>query len=188
NHGRITYTRCNKDRYPQDDEDKIGTDLFISPNKIHYYKISPDYFYSAKNLRLRFSSYNGKVRVCYSRSIRYPSNLNINERYVECEETTGQYKTPGSGEDLEIAYNKPCGGDGNRNGCDPIYLSISPTSAATESERLDCRVDDCQYADQVKVTFSHWDMRCNTAVHNLVSMPGLFITLLMSVVTFYKFA
>ncbi|CAG7834948.1 unnamed protein product [Allacma fusca] len=188
NHGRITYTRCNKDRYPQDGEEKIGTDLFVSSNKIHYFKISPDYFYSSRNLRLRFSSYNGKVRICYSRSNRYPNSLNSNEKNVDCEETKGQYKLPGTGEDVEIAFSKPCGGDGTRNGCDPIYLSITPISGVSESDRLDCRTDKCQYSDQVKVTFSHWDMRCNTAVHTLVSLPGLFITLLMSVVTFCKYS
>jgi hypothetical protein len=50
---RLTYPRCHATEFNQDEEHKVATEFFVTPDSIQYYQISPDYFYSAKNLRLR---------------------------------------------------------------------------------------------------------------------------------------
>jgi len=141
--------------------------------------ISPDYFYSARHLRLRFSSYNGKVQICQSRDEPAPNSRNG----AYCKPTTGSYVQPGSNQvDLEFIFEKPCGKHGNRHGCKPIYLSITPIefNNLAGSAGLDCRLEPCQTPNQVRVTFTHWDMRCNGTTKTLISIPALLLGLLLS--------
>lgn len=91
-----------------------------------------------------------------------------------------------------------------RNGCKPIYFSFTPTQYPVGGQTgLDCSsnrhnflgvtdhvlimpfsfyniVEGCQFPNQVKVTFTHWDMRCNGAYRNLISLPMALATLIIS--------
>ena len=49
----LYYPRCNQIDYDQLDEYKIADDIWISPGQIQYYKISANYFFGSKDLRLR---------------------------------------------------------------------------------------------------------------------------------------
>jgi len=179
-HGRFSYLKCNARQYNQDEEHKASTDFFVSPDNIQYYRMSPDYFYSAKDLRTRFTSDNGKVRVCFSNDESNPFPTSRNGGH--CKETNGNYVTPGSSQvDVEFSFSKPCGKHGNRNGCKPIYFSFTPVSFLSPGQSgLDCSVEGCQYSNQVKVTFTHWDMRCNSSFRNIVSLPVALTTLIIS--------
>jgi hypothetical protein len=44
-HGRLSYLKCNSKQYNQDEEHKVATTFFVSPDTIQYYRVAPDYFY-----------------------------------------------------------------------------------------------------------------------------------------------
>jgi len=176
---RLTYPRCHSKDFDQNEEHRIAKELFVTPDTIQYYQISPDYFYSAKNLRLRFTSDYGKVRICESRSERFPNTRNTGN----CRETSGNYVNPGSSQiDIEFSYSKPCGKHGERSGCSPIYFSFTPTVLNTGigGGIRDCSIEGCQTKSDVKVTFTHWDMRCNGAMGILTSLPMATFTAIIS--------
>lgn len=52
-HGRFSYLKCNAKQYNQDEEHKVATHFFVSPDNIQYYRLSPDFYYSARDLRTR---------------------------------------------------------------------------------------------------------------------------------------
>ncbi|ODM98690.1 hypothetical protein Ocin01_07998 [Orchesella cincta] len=73
-HGSLRYVTCNAFLYSQDNEHLQFTNIWISPGDIQYFKITPNYFFSARSLMLRFTSDNGRVRVCQSRTEPFPNS------------------------------------------------------------------------------------------------------------------
>jgi hypothetical protein len=183
--GRLSYTKCNSNKFNQDEEHKVEQTFYVTPDTIDYRQISPDYFYSARNLRLRFTSFNGKVRVCQSRDEPMPNSRNG----AHCQDTSGSYVPPGSSQkDVEFMFEKPCGKHGNRNGCKPIYVSFTPTEFNNLPGHggLDCRNEPCHSPNQVRVTFTHWDMRCNGTSKVFTSIPGMMAALLLSLLVWKR--
>jgi len=186
-HGSLRYVTCNAFLYSQDDEHLQFTNLFISPGDIQYYKITPNYFFSARTLMLRFTSENGRVRVCQGRTEPFPNSSNQGTRGVSCQETKGTWIAPGKNEiDVQYEYQKPCGG-GKRTGCAPIFISITPITSPTPGQGgLDCTIDGCQSSNQVKVTYTHWGMRCNGAMKTALSTSFAILTVLLSLMNWFK--
>lgn len=47
-------------------------------------------------------------------------------------------------------------------------------------------VEGCQASNQVKVTFTHWDMRCNGAMRTLLSSTIALITTAIALLNWMK--
>jgi len=186
-HARLHYPRCDDVRHDQNNEHLQPYDIFVTPGTIQYYQISPDDFFASVDLRFRFSSEGGKVRICISRNEKFPSSLNDQDNdEVECKETSGSYLPPtqGSRADIEFGLVKPC--KKKREGCGPIYLSITPTTTdRTSAAQIDCSTYGCETPDQLKVTWSHYGMRCG-AMGLLASWTGSLLTAILSMLYFYK--
>lgn len=91
---------------------------------------------------IQFTSDNGRVRVCMSRDEWRPTKDNEGTDGVVCEETSGTFQAPGS-TDADVEFKdgklkKPCSKN-KRNGCKPIYLSVTPTEFKSPGQvGLDC--------------------------------------------------
>jgi len=134
-------------------------------------------------------------------------------RKIECKETSGTYVDPETmRKDIEFTYTKPCP-DRKRENCDPIYVSITPTDVPVASGAVgfDCSRKfrlkkgltikkatfqfwiwmnsfaefGCETPDQVKITWTHYDMRCNSA-SQLFSSSILASSILLSLVYIWK--
>lgn len=158
---------------------------------------------------LQFTSDNGRVRVCISRKEWYPKE--DKDGRVRCKDTSGNYVVPGqSTVDVEFRdelLHQPCGKKGEREDCDPIFVSITPIKFNSPGEPgLDCSgrfyhrfgsqvcyvhdlqhdflhfhiVEPCQSPNQVKVTFTHSGMRCNGAIRTMFSSSIAFIAILIT--------
>ncbi|CAL8086508.1 unnamed protein product [Orchesella dallaii] len=187
-HGVLRYVTCNAFIHSQENEHLQYIDLFISPGDIQYYKITPNFFFSARTLMLRFTSDNGRVRVCQSRIDPFPNSSNQGTNGVSCQETKGTWIAPGKTEiDIQYEYQQPCGKHGKYEGCGPIFISITPISTPTTGTGgLDCTVEGCQSSNQVKVTYTHWGMRCNGAMKTALSSTFAILTVLLSLMNWFK--
>jgi hypothetical protein len=185
-HGRLYYPRCDDTQHDQSNEHLEPQDIFVKPGEIQFYKVSPDNFYASVDLRFRFTSEMGKVRVCVSRDEKLPST--INPGGSDCRETSGNYRPPTAGAtaDVEFSFVKPC--KRKREGCAPIYVSITPTviNNRPSAAQTDCSTYGCETPDQLKVTWSHYGMKCGGAVGLLISGTGSVVTAVLSLFYFFK--
>lgn len=81
--------------------------------------------------------------MCASRKEWYPNQSNEGNGNVECRDTSGNYVVPGHNTvDAEFRdgfFHKACGKSGKLEGCDPIYISITPISYTSPGQAgMDC--------------------------------------------------
>ncbi|XP_053214834.1 uncharacterized protein LOC128398050 [Panonychus citri] len=138
-----------------------GFEAFITPGRLQYWAMYPEYFLKSYDIVMKFFSSEGDLKVCFG---RYPKP-----------EETGRCWEAKKNEEIRIDVSDPCK-DRDVLTCEPFYFTITPPDQGMSSNTI-CSDKKCLNARQIKFKFSHSGIACSSAV-TLVS--SLFLAIICS--------
>lgn len=150
---RLSYPECKDISISSNStEAKYVYTGYLNAYTVQYFRLGPEHFYSSNELYLRFKSMYGLARFCVSSTKERPGAGDNCKTALK------------AGDTVEFKFMQPCG-KMVPDQCSNIYISAAPTSI---DDDVPCAEKECHTPDQVKFTFSHSGMRCNSAVAGAV--------------------
>lgn len=161
------YEQCWNNRNRREEEIKYTG--FVTPKSTQYWAMYPRYFLKSRSIdfKLQTETLTGNVKVCFSRTDPNPKeetdqrNCQITQREVT---------------EVKFTMKNPCHRYSVHN-CPPAYFSV--TGIPLESQRQPCSDANCRRNDQIKFTFSHTGVSCNSCLR-LVCSPLAVLLLLLA--------
>ncbi|KAK9507939.1 hypothetical protein O3M35_007695 [Rhynocoris fuscipes] len=172
---RLINPNCGKD-WRGTWYNEIVLNGYLDSNEIHYYRISPNYFYySGTDAKITISTEGSApvLTVCSSRDNAMPiANLSRSSS-VTCKQITG-----GNRYDLHVTSND-CGSVYYAFQCKPFYFSIANQQAPSRTQiAARCTDQECRDPDMTKYTIRHVGLSCYSGVGKLLISTPLVIILL----------
>lgn len=158
--GEFQFKGCDQSSNKGDNKQEV----FISPNKIQYWAMYPQYFLKSYGIKLKFKPQDGtSISVCFTRW--FPSILR-NDKGVECKTSNG--------EEIEFYTSNPCK-KRNVYNCNPFYFSVEAKKAPIEN----CKSLRCNTPKDIQFEFQHEGISCNMASFATISNMALILAAVM---------
>jgi hypothetical protein len=145
---------------------------FITPGYRQYWAMYPEYFIKSYNIDLKFKAENAKIKVCFE---RYLTPEPEDRRCIEAKEESGEVKW---------TVKNPCQGKTFEN-CPAFYFTIGLSTQSGSFVGSNCTDSRCRSIDQVKWTFTHTGVSCNSSYSLLPSWTFQIISFILFLTIFF---
>jgi hypothetical protein len=125
---------------------------YVTPGKMQYWAMYPQYFLKSFRMTFEFKAETGKIKVCYRRSPKPEENDNY------CREADASDPSKAT---VSWSARDPCKGKSLDN-CDPFYFTVIGLKEPPTANQL-CTDERCLNMQQLKWTFTHTGVSCNSA-------------------------
>ncbi|XP_055855905.1 uncharacterized protein LOC129919096 isoform X2 [Episyrphus balteatus] len=163
---RIINPRCGSSWYTSTwGQDQMYQ--YIRPNYINFYRLMPNYFYTAgANRQVSVNGASGTtLTVCTSRYTARPMQNATTSSNGQSDVTCKQLTSTGSSMTYDLS--NACNGYYSIHSCPPLYISVQSTSSY--NSQASCMDNACQYPDQVRFQVTVQNLGCNSGVGKILA-------------------